>query len=169
MEMEFLVTVVVNEELRSRGQVEHYIPLGTRMAACNRKKKKSGSPQGSLSFFPLTNLEIIIAWLPWISGARGSYVFCFRAKAFYPEASWFEMSVGAPMSSQKKKQKIGSRVLYLHLLLRINASNCSHGFFLYYSGYNLALCACLADCRKLCVADPHHERQTKRAFFILNG
>lgn len=86
MEMEFLVTVVVNEELRSRGQVEHYIPLGTRMAACNRKKKKSGSPQGSLSFFSLTNLEIIIEWLPWISGARGSYVFCFDTKAFCPEA-----------------------------------------------------------------------------------
>lgn len=38
--MKFPVTVMVNEEWRARGQVEHYIPLGTRMAACNRKKQK---------------------------------------------------------------------------------------------------------------------------------
>lgn len=33
MDLKFPVTIVVNETLRVRGWVEHYIPLGTRAAA----------------------------------------------------------------------------------------------------------------------------------------
>lgn len=52
MDLKFPVTVMVNEALRTRGLVEHYIPLGTRTAACNRTKQTSGSLQGDffLSF-----------------------------------------------------------------------------------------------------------------------
>lgn len=147
MDLKFPVTVVVNEALRVRGWVEHHIPLGTRTAACNRTKQTGGSLQAGffLSFLPLINLEIIITWLPWISGAQGPYVFCFAKSFILKHTSWFKMPVEAYVSNRKEKQKIGSRMLCLHWFLRTNARNSSHGFFLYYRGYCMYVCTvCMA-------------------------